>query len=119
ALAAGGAIGVVEMLFGTAGPLVVAWLSRRLPDVHALRASTPVVITVSACSVLLAMGWAGRLSQPELWTRWLALVGVAAGGVLLGHRWARHVSPAALRKLICGLLVVSGLTLVVHTLQQG
>lgn len=88
------------MLFGTAGPLVVAWLSRRLPDVHALRASTPVVITVSACSVLLAMGWAGRLSQPELWTRWLALVGVAAGGVLLGHRWARHVSPAALRKLI-------------------
>ncbi|MFJ0672428.1 hypothetical protein WLU70_04200, partial [Bordetella bronchiseptica] len=80
---------------------------------------SPVVITVSACSVLLAMGWAGRLSQPELWTRWLALVGVAAGGVLLGHRWARHVSPAALRKLICGLLVVSGLTLVVHTLQQG
>ncbi|MFJ1082465.1 hypothetical protein WLX76_03015 [Bordetella bronchiseptica] len=44
---------------------------------------------------------------------------MAAGGVLLGHRWARHVSPAALRKLICGLLVVSGLTLVVHTLQQG
>lgn len=119
ALAAGGVIGVVEMLFGTAGPLVVAWLSRRLSNVHALRASTPLVITVSACSVLLTMGWAGRLSQPELWMRWLGLAGVAVCGVLLGNRWARHVSPAALRKLICGLLVISGLTLVVHTVLQS
>jgi len=119
ALAAGGAIGVVEMLFGTAGPLAVAWLSRRLPDVHALRASTPLVITVSACSVLLTMGWAGRLSQPDLWMRWSGLAGLAVGGVLLGNRRARHVSPVLLRKLICGLLVISGLTLVVHTLLQA
>jgi len=117
--AAGGAIGVVEMLFGSAGPLAVAWLGRRLPDVHALRASTPVVIAVSACSVLLAMGWAGRLSQPSLWLSWLGLLGVAALGVLIGNRWARHVPPELLRKIVCGLLVVSGLTLAVHAIQQG
>lgn len=116
--AAGGAIGLVEMLFGTAGPLVVAWLTRRLPDVMALRASTPVVITVSACAVLLTMGASGRLSHAELWQRWLVLLAVAAVGVLLGHHAARRVSPQVLRKLICALLVVSGLTLVAHALQM-
>ena len=115
--AAGGAIGLVEMLFGTAGPLVVAWLSRRLPNVMALRASTPIVITASACAVLLTMGAAGRLSHAELWLRWLTLIVVAAVGVLIGHHGARRVSPELLRKLICALLVISGLTLVAHALQ--
>lgn len=107
----GSAIGTVEMLFGTAGPLVVAWLSRRLPDVQALRATTPVAIAASACAVLLTMGASGRLSQPELWQRWLLLMGLAVAGVLLGNRLARLVSPMALRRVICGLLVVSGLCL--------
>lgn len=116
---AGGAIGLVEMLFGSAGPLVVAWLSRRLPDVHVLRASTPLVITVSASAALLTMGAAGRLSHGELWLRWLALTVVAALGVLLGHRWARSVSPQALRRVICGLLVISGMALVFHAARPG
>lgn len=114
---AGGAIGLVEMLFGTAGPLVVAWLSRRLPGVMELRASTPVVITMSACAVLLTMASAGRLSHGELWLRWLILIGIAAAGVLLGHHLARRVSAEMLRKVICGLLLISGLTLVTHALQ--
>lgn len=112
----GSAIGTVEMLFGTAGPLVVAWLSRRLPDVQALRATTPVVIAASACAVLLTMGASGRLSQPELWQRWLLLMGLAVAGVLLGNRLARLVSPTALRRVICALLVVSGLCLLAQAL---
>lgn len=110
----GFAIGVVEMLFGTAGPLAVAWLSRRLTDMHVLRASTPVVLVVSASAVLLGMGWAGRLSSGELWSRWAGLMGVAVVGVLLGNRLVRRVSAPTLRKVICGLLVLSGLTLVLH-----
>lgn len=112
--AMGFAIGLVEMLFGTAGPLAVAWLSRRLKDVHELRASTPVVIVVSACAVLIGMAWAGRLSSGELWSRWASLMGVAVVGVLLGNRLVRSVSPQILHKVVCGLLVVSGLALVLH-----
>ena len=119
ATAMGGVIGMVEMLFGTAGPLVVAWLSRRLPDVQALRATTPVVIATSACTVLLTMGASGRLSQPELWQRWCVLLGLAVAGVLLGNRLARCVSPSALRRVICALLVISGLCLVGQALWGG
>lgn len=111
---AGTLIGLVEMLFGTAGPLVVAWLSRRLPDVLVLRATTPLVIAVGACAVLLTMGGAGRLSAPELWGRWLVLIGVAFVGVLAGHRVAARLAPGLLHRLVCALLVVSGLTLVAH-----
>lgn len=110
----GFAIGSVEMLFGTAGPLAVAWLSRRLKDVHVLRASTPVILVVSASAVLLGLGWSGRLSSSDLWSRWASLMGVAVVGVLLGNQLARRVPADTLRKVICGLLTVSGLMLVLH-----
>lgn len=108
---AGVAIGVVEMMFGTAGPLVVAWLSRRLSDVQAMRASTPLMISVAATTVLLGMAWEGRLSGEPIWQRWSVLIAAALGGVWLGHRMAHLVSAARLRQIICGLLVLSGVML--------
>ncbi len=113
----GTAIGLVEMLFGTAGPLVVAWLSRRVADVQQMRASTPMIITVAASTVLAGMGWEGRLSSEVLWQRWLVLMGVALCGVWLGHRLAHRVPVARLRQTICALLVVSGLMLTLRALQ--
>jgi uncharacterized membrane protein YfcA len=53
----GTAIGLVEMLFGTAGPLVVAWLSRRLADAQQIRASTPMIIAAAASTVLAGNTW--------------------------------------------------------------
>lgn len=114
---AGAAIGLIEMLFGTAGPLVVAWLSRRLTDVQHMRATTPLVIAVAAATVLLGMLWEGRLSSGWLWQRWAVLIGVALAGVWLGHRVAHRVPVARLRQIICGLLVVSGLMLALGALR--
>ena len=113
----GTAIGLVEMLFGTAGPLVVAWLSRRLSDVQQIRASIPMIITVAASTVLLGMSWEGRLSSVVLWQRWGVLIGLALAGVWLGHRVAHRVPVARLRQIICGLLVVSGLVLALGALR--
>ena len=113
----GTAIGVVELLFGTAGPLVAAWLSRRLSDVQQMRASIPMIITVAASTVLAGMAWEGRLSSPVIWQRWTVLIGVALVGVWLGHRVAHRVPVARLRQIICGLLVVSGLMLSLRALQ--
>ena len=114
---AGAAIGLVEMIFGTAGPLVVAWLSRRLSDVQQLRATTPLVIAVAAATVLVGMTWEGRLSSSWIWQRWMVLIGVALAGVWLGHRLAHRVPVARLRQIICGLLVVSGVMLALGALR--
>jgi uncharacterized membrane protein YfcA len=113
----GMAIGVVELIFGTAGPLVVAWLSRRLSDVQQVRASIPMIITVAASTVLAGMAWDGRLSSAIIWQRWGMLIGVALLGVWLGHRVAHRVPVARLRQIICGLLVVSGLMLALRAVQ--
>ena len=117
ALPVGTAIGVVELIFGTAGPLVVAWLSRRLSDVRQMRASTPMIITVAASTVLAGMACDGRLSSGVIWQRWSVLMGVALAGVWLGHRIAHRVPVARLRQIICALLVVSGLMLALRALQ--
>ena len=111
------AIGLVEMLFGTAGPLVVAWLSRRVADAQQMRASTPMIITVAASTVLAGMAWDGRLASGLLWQRWTHLIGVALVGVWLGHRLAHRVPVARLRQTICALLVVSGLLLALGALR--
>jgi uncharacterized protein len=108
AVPVGAAIGLVEMIFGTAGPVVVAWLSRRLSDVQEMRASTPLIISVAAATVLLGMASEGRLSSGWIWQRWTVLIGVALVGVWLGHRLAHRVPMARLRQIICALLVVSG-----------
>ena len=117
AYAVGAAVGVVEMLFGTAGPVVVAWLSRRVPDVQRLRASTPMIITVAASTVLSGMALEGRLSEPVLWTRWSVLIVAALLGVALGHRLASRLPVARLRQIICSLLVVSGGLLALNALR--
>ena len=117
AYAVGAAVGLVEMLFGTAGPLVVAWLSRRVPDVQQMRASTPMIITVAASTVLVGMAVEGRLSSPMLWSRWSVLIVMALMGVALGHRLASRLPVARLRQIICSLLVVSGAMLALNALR--
>lgn len=105
-------IGVVEMVFGTAGPLIVTWLSRRIPDPEKVRASIPMVLTVVVLIVLVGMASEGRLSSISLWQSWSTLLLPALGGVWLGHKLSRFVPAARLRQLICLLLICSGLALV-------
>lgn len=113
---AGMLIGVIEMLFGTAGPVIVAWLNRRVSDVQALRATTPLLIAISACTVLATMGFSGRLSHALLWQRWAVLIGIALIGVAIGQRLSRQIAAPTLKKVISALLVVSGIALACHAL---
>lgn len=116
ALVYGTGVGLVEMLFGTAGPVVVAWLARRLPDPQQVRASIPMIMAVAALTVLLGMAAEGRMSEPQLWQRWLVLIVPALAGVWLGHRLAHRVPVERLRQIICALLVVSGSVLALKAL---
>lgn len=116
AWAYGGGIGMVEMLFGTAGPVVVAWMTRSLQDAHQIRATVPMVIVAAVIAVLAGMAVDGRLASPTLWQRWGLLIVPALAGVWLGHRLAHRVPVARLRQTICALLVVSGSVLAAKAL---
>jgi hypothetical protein len=113
----GTAIGLVELIFGTAGPLVVAWLSRRLDNAQHIRASIPMIITVAASTVLVGMAWEGQLSHAVIWERFAILIGLALAGVGLGHRLASRLPVAHLRQIICALLVLSGGLLALNALR--
>jgi uncharacterized membrane protein YfcA len=111
---AGFAMGLVESLFGTVGPVVVAWLSRRLPDPTSLRATLPVTIAVAATLAIGGAALSGQMKQPLLWVAWLLLQPVALAGVVLGHRIAGRLPAGQIRRVVFSLLVLSGVATAVR-----
>ena len=108
---AGLAIGVVESLYGTAGPVVMAWLQRRITEARVLRATLPAVFLLMVVAALGAVGGSGGLAQPPLWPRLVALVPAALLGVWIGHHLAARVAQDRLLRWTYALLVASGLTM--------
>jgi len=104
----GFAAGVVESVFGTAGPLIVAWLGRRLPDPATLRASVPACIVTATTSALVGMAFNGQLAQAIVWSALLPLTIVAFAGTRIGHQVASHLPARTLRRAIFGLLACTG-----------
>jgi uncharacterized protein len=111
-------VGVVQVSFGTAGPLVLAWLARRRVPALEVRASTPVIMVLAAAVVLLLFAAEGRLSSPLMWQRLLVLWPVAFAAVWAGHAVAARLPAERLRRAICGLLVFSGALLVLNAWRQ-
>jgi hypothetical protein len=108
--------GVMSALFGTGGPVYVVYLSRRIADPAVLRATITAVVLFSAIVRLLLFGATGLLSQPGLLALAALLLPVMVSGVAIGARLNRRVAPARVRKVLEGLLVASGLSLVVRAL---
>jgi uncharacterized membrane protein YfcA len=108
---AGLAIGMIESMFGVAGPLVVTWLNRRLRDPLALRATVPPTIVVVALLAIGSAALAGQLRGPLVWVAWLALLPVGLLGVALGHRIASRLPARRVGRVVFTLLVASGLAM--------
>lgn len=107
--------GLVEVMFATAGPIVLAWLQRRLPDVRAVRATTPTTMVVCATTAVATIAMHGTLKDGQLWERWEAFVVLAMLGVAAGNRVARYVPAVVLARLVNGMLIASGVSLVVRS----
>lgn len=111
---AGALVGLVEVMFATAGPVVVAWLQRRLNDVAGLRATVPVVMVLAGSIAVAVLVNTGQIDVHTVIPRWLVALPVAASGVILGNRLASHIHPLLMRRIMAALLAVSGLTLMRH-----
>lgn len=113
----GFAMGLVETMFGTAGPVVMSWLSQRVSDPFLIRATMPMTI-IGLSSIALGMvGASGGLSDDALWATLVYLLPFALAGVWLGHQFSRQMSAATLRPFIYGFLCMSGFVLCVRALR--
>ncbi|MEN9996044.1 MAG: hypothetical protein RL462_820 [Pseudomonadota bacterium] len=113
----GFAMGLVETMFGTAGPVVMSWLSHRVSDPFLIRATMPMTI-IGLSSIALGMvGASGGLGDDSIWTALAALLPFALAGVWLGHQISRQISAAVLRPFIYGFLCLSGFVLCARALR--
>ena len=107
-------VGIVEVMFATAGPVVVAWLHRRLNDVGGLRATVPVVMVLAGSIALAVLAGSAQIDVATVMPRWFVALPVAGAGVMLGNRVAVHIRPLLMKRIIAALLTLSGLTLMRH-----
>ena len=104
--------GVFSAMFGTGGPVYVAYLSGRIRDKSELRASIASVLVLTITLRFALFGFAGLLWQDGLWLAWILLLPVGALGVWLGNRLHHRLSGADILRLVYGLLVLSGASLI-------
>lgn len=113
---AGIAAGLIETLFGVAGPVMVMYLGGRLGDPAIMRPTVAVGIVAVSTTALVAIGLHAPMPSGE----WLWLLGAGAAivpfALYTGARIARRLRPAALVRIIHLLLLVSGSALLMRAL---
>ena len=109
--ASGLLIGLVQVLFGTAGPLVLLWLRQRGASPRQLRATVPAAMVVFALIALAMMLGSAQVETSELIVFFSHLLPISLLGVWVGHRLSQHTSPVVMKRSIDGLLLVSGISL--------
>lgn len=111
---AGVAAGIIESLFGVAGPVVVMYLGGRIADPDRLRPTVAVSLLGIAAGALLAIAIGGALPSAD----WLPMLGAGAAVVPValyaGVRLSRRLGPARIVRAIHGLLIASGAALLLR-----
>lgn len=113
---AGLAGGIFGSLFGVGGPPYVMYLAGRLADPAAMRATITAMLIVNVGARLLAFLVAGVLLRADLWIAAAALLPVAALGLWTGNRLHGRASRQALVRVVAGVLMVMGISLVSRAL---
>jgi uncharacterized membrane protein YfcA len=108
--------GVVGALFGMGGPPYVVYLTGRIPDPAAQRATISQMVVLNVGLRVAAFALAGLLVSRELWIAVMLLLPVAWAGVWVGNRAHVSVTPATMARLIGAALFLTGAALIVRTL---
>jgi hypothetical protein len=106
--------GTVGAMFGTGGPPYVIYLTRRIHDKRALRATFSGLFMIDGALRILAFALAGLLSQNNM--LWACLLGlpVLVLGLYAGHRVHLGITHTQMTRLISLLLLGSGISLLVR-----
>ena len=107
--------GMTGALFGIGGPPYVIYLSRRIEDKTALRATVATMISVSVSTRLVLFVFAGLLPWEKIITA-VALLPFAAAGVWVGGRLHARISREWFGRAIGVLLLVTGASLLLRAM---
>jgi len=107
---AGAGGGVLGGLFGTSGPPFVAYLAYKLKEKEVLRASLIGMFAVDYTWRTMIFAFSGLLTA-ELLTFALYLTPALICGTILGHRIHFRITVGPFRKIVAGILLISGILL--------
>ena len=107
--------GAVSSVFGFGGPIYVFFLTGRGASPVQIRATMPVIFMFTTVARIALFAVAG-LYSPAALAAALVLLPVLALGLWTGHRLHLNLSRNTLIRVIGGLLVLSGLSLLVRAL---
>ena len=108
--------GALATIFGAGGPVYSTYLSGRLRDKTEIRSTISTLISISAVSRAIIYAVSGLLLHASLLVGALALAPFAWLGLKIGNRIHVGLSQEQLRRAIGGVLVVSGVSLVLRAL---
>lgn len=102
--------GTLGGLFGTSGPLFIAYLAYKLKEKEVLRASMIGMLAVDYAWRTTVFAVSGLLTV-ELLTFALYLAPALIFGTILGHKIHVRISEGQFRKIVAGTLLISGILL--------
>lgn len=109
------AAGVIHSVFSTAGPLVVAYAGRVLTDRRVFRATLILLWCITSATLMIRFGAGGFLTSESLKMTGLGFFPVLMG-TWIGARAHHHINPTQFRRLVYGLLLLGGSSLLVKSL---
>ena len=97
------------------GPPYVVYLTGRIPDPAAQRATISQMVILNVGLRVVAFALAGLLVSRVLWIAVAMLLPVAWAGLWLGNRAHVRVGPATMARVIGAALFLTGAALIVRT----
>lgn len=110
--------GTVGGLFGTGGPPYVIYLSHRIQDKRALRATLSALFFIEGLTRIITFLVTGLLMSREVWVAYGVSLPIVLGVLFLGERIHHGLSNAHVTRLIGGLLLVASLSLLIKASSQ-
>ena len=108
--------GGIATLFGAGGPIYATYLSGRLADKSALRATASTLIFVSSSARAVVYAATGLLLHATVLGGALLLAPFAWAGIKVGHRIHLGISQEQMRRAVGALMVLIGASLLVRLL---
>ena len=108
--------GAIATVFGAGGPIYATYLSGRLTDKSEIRSTISALISISAFTRAIIYAIAGLLLHAALIGGAFVLSPFVWLGLKLGHRIHLGLSQQQMRRVVGGMLVLTGGSLLVRVL---